>query len=114
MQLSYHNPAPFRIDPSTLTDIQKRGLAANRQALAVYGGQPTKTDPTLMKRLETVTAPTLVIWGDSDGIVAPDYGRAFAAAIPTARFELLSKSGHMPQIETPDQLLTAIRNFVNV
>ena len=114
MQLSYHNPTAFRIDPSAMTDIQKQSLAANRQALAVYGGKPAKTDPTLAKRLGAVTTPTLVLWGDSDGIATPDYGRAFAAAIPTARFELLSNTGHMPQIETPDQVLTAIRNFVNV
>ena len=113
-ELSYHNPAAFRIDPTAMTDIQKRGMAANRQALAVYGGQPTKADPTLVTRLAAVTAPTLVLWGDSDGIVTPDYGRAYADAIPTAEFQLLSNCGHLPQIESPDQVLTAIRNFVNV
>jgi pimeloyl-ACP methyl ester carboxylesterase len=113
-KLSYHNPAAFRIDPATMTDIQKRNMAGNRQALAVYGGQPSMTDPTLLKRLGAITAPTLVLWGDSDGIVTPDYGRAYAAAIPTATFQLLSNAGHLPQIETPDQVLTAVRNFVNV
>ena len=113
MKLSYYDPVPFRPDPTKLTDAAKRGMAANRQALAVYGGQPATTDPTLLKRLVAVTVPTLVLWGDSDGIASPDYGRAFAAAIPNAKFELLSKTGHMPQIETPDQLLTAIRNFIN-
>jgi pimeloyl-ACP methyl ester carboxylesterase len=114
MQLSYHNPAPYRRDPTTLTDAEKRGIAANRQALAIYSGQPSKVDPTLVKRLSAVTAPTLVLWGDSDGIVSPDYGRAFAAAIPTARFQLLSDTGHMPQIESPDKLLAAIRDFINI
>lgn len=113
MQLSYYAPAAFRRDPATLSDAEKQGMAANRQALAVYSGQPTKTDPTLGKRLGAVTVPTLVLWGDSDGIVTPEYGRAYAAAIPTARFELLSNTGHMPQIETPDQVLAAIQNFVN-
>jgi len=65
MQLSYHNPAPFRPDPATLTDAAKNILAANRQALAVYGGQPSTGDPTLVKRLSAVTTPTLVLWGDS-------------------------------------------------
>ena len=55
--------------------------------------------------------PVLVLWGDSDRIVDPDYGRAFAAAIPGARFQLLPATGHVPQIETPDQLLTAITGF---
>ncbi len=113
-KLSYHNPAAFRIDLAAMPDTQKRIMAANRQALAVYGGQPSMTDPTLRKRLGAITTPPLVLWGDSDGIVPPDYGRAYAAAIPTATFQLLSNAGHLPQIETPDQVLTAIRNFVNV
>ena len=51
----------------------------------------------------------VVVWGDSDRMVDPEYGRAFAAAIPKARFELLTDTGHMPQVETPGQLLEAIR-----
>ena len=50
-----------------------------------------------------------MLWGDSDRIVDPDYGRAYAAAIPKARFQLLTGTGHLPQLETPDQLLEAIR-----
>jgi len=47
------------------------------------------------------TSPTLVLWGEADRIVDPDYGRAYADAIPGARFELLRWSGHLPQLETP-------------
>jgi pimeloyl-ACP methyl ester carboxylesterase len=112
-KLSYHNPAAFRIDPAALTDVQKRAIAANRQALAVYGGQPCVGDPTLLKRLGAVATPTLVLWGDSDGIVTPEYGRAFAAAIPAAQFRLLANTGHLPQLETPDQTLGAVWDFVN-
>jgi pimeloyl-ACP methyl ester carboxylesterase len=113
-QLSYHNPTAFTLDLSTFTDIQKRIMAANRQALAVYGGQHSMSDPTLLKRLGAITAPTLVLWGDSDGIVTPDYGRAYAAAIPTAKFQLLPNAGHLPQIETPEQVLSAVWDFVNI
>jgi len=109
-QLSYHNPAAFRIDPSAMNDAQKAGMAANRQTLAVYGG--SMTDPTLLKRLSAVQTPTLVLWGDSDRIVTPEYGRTFAAAIPTAAFQLLPNTGHLPHLETPDQTLTAVRGFV--
>jgi pimeloyl-ACP methyl ester carboxylesterase len=66
------------------------------------------SDPTLTDRLSTLELPVLVLWGDSDQIADPDYGRAYAAAIPMARFQLLTDTGHMPQIETPDQLLHAI------
>jgi pimeloyl-ACP methyl ester carboxylesterase len=69
------------------------------------------TDPSLRGRLEKVTLPTLVVWGDSDRIADPEYGRAFAAAIPGAAFIVLTETGHVPQIESPDQLLAAIRDF---
>jgi pimeloyl-ACP methyl ester carboxylesterase len=53
-----------------------------------------------------------VVWGDSDRIADADYGRAFAQAIPGARFELLKDTGHLPQIETPQQLLDSVSAFV--
>jgi pimeloyl-ACP methyl ester carboxylesterase len=107
-ELSFHNPAPFRVDPAMLPPTAQAIAAGNRAALSVYAGR-AMTDPTLGGRLHDVTVPTLVIWGDSDRMVDPEYGRAFAAAIPKARFELLTGTGHMPQVETPGQLLEAIR-----
>ncbi len=106
MALSFHDPAPFRVDPSTLSDAQKAGMAANAVALSVYAG--TMADPTLLERLSGVGIPTLVLWGASDQIADPEYGRAYAAAIHWARFQILPATGHMPQLETPDLLLRAI------
>jgi pimeloyl-ACP methyl ester carboxylesterase len=111
-QLAYHDPAPFRFDPSSLPAAQQQIIAGNRAALAVYSGEPSMVEPTLRDRLSAITVPTLVLWGDSDRIVDPDYGSAFAKAIPTARFQLLTRTGHVPQIETPEQLLSAIWDSV--
>ena len=107
MALSYHDPKPFRIDPASLTDQQRAIMRANRATLQVYGG-PQSFDPTLRDRLAGISTPTIVIWGDSDRVVDPEYGRAFAAAIPGAKFELLKDTGHVSQIETPELLLEAI------
>lgn len=112
-ELSYHDPDRFRIDPTKVTDAQRAVVAGNRSSLAAYGGQ-AMGDPTLRERLANVTVPTLVVWGDSDQMFDPEYGRAYAAAIPGAAFTLLTDSGHLPQIETPDQLLNAIWDFAAV
>jgi pimeloyl-ACP methyl ester carboxylesterase len=98
------------LDPAALPPEAQQILAANRAALARYGG--AMTDPGLMPRLSDVAIPTLVLWGEADRIVDTDYGRAFAAAIPGARFELLPTTGHVPQMETPELLLEALRPFV--
>ncbi|MFI8093735.1 alpha/beta fold hydrolase [Streptomyces sp. NPDC086080] len=38
----------------------------------------------------------------------PGYGRAYAATLPGSTFTLLPRSGHLPQVETPEELLGAI------
>ena len=70
------------------------------------------TDPTLLGRLAGIGIPALVLWGEADRIVDAGYGRAFAEAIPGARFELLPRTGHVPQMETPEVLLKALSAFV--
>jgi len=106
-QLSFHDPAPFRIDPSTLPPAAQAVAAGNRAAIAAYAGA-SMTDPALAKRLGTLEIPTLVLWGESDGIVDLNYGRAYAKAIPMARFQVLTDTGHSPQLETPGQVVHAI------
>lgn len=106
---TFHDPAPFRFDPTTLPPAAAAIAAGNRAALAAYAGT-AMTDPGLAARLSTLETPTLVLWGESDRIVDPTYGRAYADAIPLARFELLPKTGHAPQQETPDVVIEAIWN----
>jgi pimeloyl-ACP methyl ester carboxylesterase len=105
--LAFHNPERFRVDPTTLTPAAKAIVAGNREALATYC-ENGMTDPTLLERLSTLELATLVLWGESDRIADPDYGRAYADAIPMARFHLLRETGHQPQMETPDKVLHAI------
>ena len=110
-EYSWYDPSKApSLDPSALPPAAREIFTGNRAALAVYGG--TMTDPTLLGRLSEIDVPALVLWGEADRIADADYGRAFAAAIPDARFELLLRTGHVPQMETPDVLLDALKEFV--
>ena len=83
---------------------------ATRAALAVYGG-PAMADSGLLDRLPEITVPVLVVWGEADRMIPVEHGRAYAKAIPGARFLLIAEAGHLPQLETPDRLLAAVRDF---
>ncbi len=109
-QYSFHDPEKFRVNPEALPPAVRAALPGNRASLATYAGT-TMSDASLARRLGAVTTPTLVLWGDADKVVDADYGRAYAAAIPGARFELLTATGHLPQVETPEQLCDAIQRF---
>jgi hypothetical protein len=62
------------------------------------------------RRVLVSTAATRTVPVDGIGPVevTVDYGRAYAGAIPMARFQLLPETGHSPQLETPDQVIRAI------
>ncbi|MGH8861222.1 MAG: alpha/beta fold hydrolase [Jatrophihabitantaceae bacterium] len=52
--------------------------------------------------MRRVTAPTLVLWGDEDRLVAPDLAPYVAAAIPYARLLVLEHIGHTAMMEDPE------------
>ncbi|MFD4637605.1 alpha/beta fold hydrolase [Lentzea sp. NPDC058436] len=101
-KLSWHDPGkaprPAAGAPGPSPDLQ---------ALLGYTG-PAMSDPTLVKRLGELHLPVHVVWGESDGIVDLEYGRAFADAIELSTFTTLPRSGHLPQLETPEELLGAL------
>ncbi|TVT10966.1 alpha/beta hydrolase, partial [Amycolatopsis bartoniae] len=106
-KLSFHDPSKAPAPPAA----GGTGPSPDIQALLSYTG-PAMSDPTLLERLHTLGhLPVHVIWGESDGIVSTEYGKAYAAAIPTAEFTVLPRSGHLPQIETPEELLGAITDL---
>ena len=110
IDLSYYRPDAFRLDLDQLPEPQNAMMAANRAALEVYAGR-AMADPGLLDRLPSATVPVLAIWGEADRIIPAEHGRAYAKAIPGARFLLLPEAGHLPQLETPDRLLAAVLDF---
>lgn len=112
LALSYHDPAPYRVDPAALPEERKAAIAANRAAVALYGGA-SMFDPQLRGRLSAITTPALFVWGESDRIADLEYGRAFAQSVPGARFEPIPEAGHFPHIEQPAMTLKAITQFTD-
>lgn len=70
---------------------------------AIMGPAPSSITPR---------APTLVLWGEGDRYVPPSNGEEVASELPNAEFRLVAKAGHMPQIERPDDVIEALREFL--
>jgi pimeloyl-ACP methyl ester carboxylesterase len=102
-ELAYFDPAAAKRDYPTMPESDLVTVARNREAMARYGWTPYMHDPKLKGRLHRIRVPTLVLWGAADRITSPDYGRAYAAAIPGARFALIERAGHFPHLEAPDE-----------
>ena len=68
-------------------------------------------NPKLAKRLHRINCPTLLVWGDSDRLIPPAYGRAYQQQIPGARLELIPKCGHLPMFERENEFVELIAAF---
>lgn len=100
-------------DYDAMTDEELVIHARNREALCLYGWHPCLYNPQLKQWLGRIRVPTLLLWGASDGLVSPEYGRAYAGLIPGARFELIEAAGHHPEIEQPERFAAAVTAFLS-
>jgi len=65
-------------------------------------------DRGLAERLYRIRARTVLIWGESDQVIAPAYGDAFRRAIAGAELVRVASAGHMVVIEQPEAVVDAL------
>jgi pimeloyl-ACP methyl ester carboxylesterase len=113
LEHAYFDAKAFARDYKTMPEADLVAVARNREAMARYGWSPYMHDPKLKGRLHRVPVPTLVLWGAADRIAAPAYGKAYAAALPAARFETIERAGHFPHLEAPEDFAARILAFAS-
>jgi pimeloyl-ACP methyl ester carboxylesterase len=111
-RLAYHDPNFGAVDHTTISDEDAATLFRNREAAALFAWSPYMYDPKLAGRLHRVQVPTLMLWGASDRIASPDYGRAYGKLIAGSQFELIEGAGHYPHLERPEAFAQRIADFV--
>jgi len=64
-----------------------------------------------LQRVEQVDCPVLILHGRHDPIPL-EASEALSRALPDARLVVLEHSGHVPYVEEPDALFSAIERFL--
>ncbi|GAA3141768.1 alpha/beta fold hydrolase [Streptomyces echinatus] len=105
---SWHEPDRFYADPATLPAEELARRQGNMATMRLLAGDPYMHDPKLMRRLGRVRQPALLVWGESDRIVTPEYGAAYAKVFGNGRLEVVPEAGHLPHIEQPDATFALI------
>lgn len=111
----WHDPARGETligDPAAMSDEALEAFLQAEAGETLYGWRPYMHNPALLRRLHRIHVPTLVLWGESDGVVKPDYGRAYAGAIPGAVFETVAEAGHLPHVEQPEAVAGRVAAFI--
>ena len=69
-------------------------------------------DYDFLPRLRQLAIPALIVEGEQS-VPTLDSARAWAEAMPKARFLLVPNSGHYPQVEQPHLFFPAVERFLN-
>ncbi len=87
-------------------------MLRNRQMAARLCWMPRFHNPDLPKWLHRITLPTLILWGDSDGIFPSAYAHAYHDLIPGSELEVYKHCGHAPMMEERDAFLRRMSGFL--
>ena len=103
---------PARFTPQMLDNYYQSWLAPGvRQAQLDRVQAYMLEDPTA--KLSSIQAPTLLVWGEKDRLVAFATTPAkFQAAMPNAKLISFPDLGHLPQEEDPVATVTKVREFL--
>jgi len=101
-----------RRDFTAMSDGELTIVARNNESFARFCWDPYMHNPKLKRFLHRVRVPTLFVWGEHDGIVTPDYGRAYSRLVPGADFATIGGAGHYPHLEQPAEFMTLVRGFL--
>ena len=96
LELTYCDPSVGQRDYKALPDAEVLAAARAREATARFAWNPYFHNPRLKSRLHRIGIATLFLWGSHDRMLSEDYGRAYCAMIPGARFQTIDRAGHFP------------------
>jgi pimeloyl-ACP methyl ester carboxylesterase len=105
-------------DPALLTPAVIERSNRNRQRpglikpiLAIRGNLPL-WESGFATRIDEITHPTLVIWGEEDRVFPIAVGEELHQTIKGSRFIRIPKAGHIPQWERPDLVNQELIAFI--
>jgi pimeloyl-ACP methyl ester carboxylesterase len=107
---------PYIYDSATPLDRIEEDLVIRRKWFPRPEGYRAQLQGILAweaySRLPQITAPTLVIHGESDQPVPPGNGRLIAARIPGARLVMLPQASHIFTTDQPEASEKAVLEFL--
>src|SRR3954452_4110115 len=90
-----------------MDDPQARFEAAMLMASVLHFIWPIP-DKGLRRRIHRISAPTLLVWGEQDGLVHPAYAEEFTSRLRESRLETIAGAGHLPQLEQFDAVRAVV------
>jgi pimeloyl-ACP methyl ester carboxylesterase len=94
---------------ATLAGAAEATLNVGRSNFNIWG----QFYQQIANRLQTIAAPTLIIWGRQDPMVPVSHAQNAAKIIPNTRLEIFEECGHWSSIEHPQKFNQLVLEFLS-
>ncbi len=72
-----------------------------------------KNSELVSSKLQTISVPTMIIWGSNDPVIPINYSDSFVSAIQDCRFFRMDGCGHTPYVQDPHVFASKVMEFLN-
>lgn len=72
-----------------------------------------KNSELILSKLNTISTPTLIIWGSDDPVIPINYADSFVSGIQDCRFFRMDGCGHTPYVQDPHLFASKVLEFLN-
>jgi pimeloyl-ACP methyl ester carboxylesterase len=110
---------PLLLGPTTLdrrpdvVDTVRRLVAEASPASVAWAQHAMAARPDSAAVLREADVPALVVHGEEDALIPVDAARSMADLLPLAELVTLAEAGHLPQLEVPAELTTAVTEWLS-
>jgi 2-hydroxy-6-oxonona-2,4-dienedioate hydrolase len=108
-ELTFYDP---RIASKELVDEVYETVNNRLKAIKIIALAKSAIRNNLGEELNQIKQPTLLVWGNNDGITPPFVGREFQRLIPNSELHFIDKCGHAPMMEVPEEFNRVLHKFL--
>jgi len=83
-----------------------------RACATIHGVRPDVLDP-IMKNLDKIEIPTLIIWGREDRLFPVRHACFAREKIPDSYLHIFERCGHIPNFERPEEFNSLVLDFLS-
>ena len=104
---------PFTLSPKAPSELMERGINEMLQCHpeVLYGDFLACDRFDIMKEVERINLPTLILCGEDDQLTPVKYSQFLHSRIKGSKMEVLPDAGHMVMMEAPQLLMRRSENL---
>ncbi len=101
------------VDPKTVDRFVEHMLLPNAKLAFMSTLLGIKNANDITTRMQQITVPTLIIWGNEDQVIPVEHADSFVSSISNCKFQLMRNCGHTPYVEEPRKFFKIVMDFRN-